>query len=131
MACQRENLYFTDDDRLFSHTWQLVQIQGRKLDALSNSNLRFDKRTNEDLIYFGAFGVCNQLFGKVEITDTLGGISFSNVGSTFIGCDKVSQEQFLANTLQNVKSYRLTEGFLMLLDRNGVVRLTYRQTEAS
>jgi len=77
---------------------------------------------------FSGKSACNQVMGNYEVTGN--SISFSNIGSTKMGCpaEETAREQLLIKTLDNATSYTIDRRTLSIesRDREYLITLSTR-----
>ncbi len=101
--------------------WALTHLDGKEIEVV-------DKRPNLEInltsMKVSGSGTCNQLFGKVEMY-TAAELVFGPMGSTKKMCDQLTLEKAFLSGLSATRYYRISEGFLTLMDENKteVVRL--------
>ncbi|MDO5639647.1 MAG: META domain-containing protein [Neisseria sp.] len=72
---------------------------------------------------FSAQTDCNQIFGHYSLQADTQAISFSNIASTRMACEKMDIERGLGQVLPQVRGYRFEGRRLKMLDDKGNVLL--------
>lgn len=104
--------------------WTVVDVGGKTVAGKSDSRpfLGFSAR---DRRLYGNAG-CNNLMGVVEVDETTGAVSFSNVGRTRMRCADMTTERRIVDALDKTVSCELdADGLLLLKSADGetVMRL--------
>lgn len=104
---------------LTSSQWQLVEMQGKKIEAVDNTyTINFDEKENRS---YGQ-GDCNSyFFGYSE--ESVRKLKFTDGGSTRMFCPNQSQEDKYIQLFQNIDSYTVDGDMLMLQEKGEVVMI--------
>lgn len=85
-------------------TWELVELDGQKIDTSSDNRSFFILQSDEGRIS-GSLG-CNRFFGSYTLEDPLQ-ISFGPLGVTQMACQDMKIENRLGEVFQNIDNYAI------------------------
>ena len=98
--------------------WQIIGLAGQNVRepqaVLSIYSVNPQFMTHTD---------CNQIFGHYQLDADTQALSFSNIASTRMACEKADIEQLVGQVLPQVRQYRFDGRRLEMLDERGVVVL--------
>ncbi|MFI3321378.1 MAG: META domain-containing protein [Rikenellaceae bacterium] len=104
---------------LTSSQWQLVEMQGKKIEAVDNNyTINFDNKENRS---YGQ-GDCNNYFFSYS-EESVRKLKFEDGGSTRMFCPNQSQEDTYIQLFKNIDSYTVDGDMLMLQEKGEVVMI--------
>lgn len=104
--------------------WQITELGAQNV-RLPNAVLAIYSVNPQ----FSAHTDCNQLFGHYSLNADTQALSFSDIASTRMACEKADIEKLLAQTLPQVRQYRFEGRRLEMLDAQGRVLLQGKRTQ--
>jgi heat shock protein HslJ len=103
-------------------SWALVEISGQPVVAGSSPTLSFEEEQA------GGNGSCNSFGGEYALDN--GKLTFGPLMSTMMYCeDTMEQETAYLAALQSAAGYEIQDGFLLILDTDGVTLLKFTAQE--
>ncbi len=103
--------------------WKLIGVEGKAVIEDPHAREAYMILRLEDHRLQG-FGGCNILMGSYVLDETAHKVKFSSVASTMMACPRLHDESAFLKALENVESYSIEEGVL-LLQKEGKTVITF------
>lgn len=99
---------------LLNDIWALKNIKGKPLHVKMSKQISLEFNIQKNMFH-GNDG-CNEIFGKVEITNEY--LKFGSAGGTMMACPNMDISNLYINLLKKSKFYKIENLHLYLLDED-------------